>query len=248
VLSTEAKTLKARGLLAVSLGWVAGFTNVVVLIRCGETVSHQTGNTTRLAVAIADLFRHQPEAWNVARFFLGLVASFFGGALVAGWMTEGAPRRFRYAGPISLEAILLTALYWMLTAGVPAGPCAMLAAAAMGLQNGTITRISGAVVRTTHLTGVVTDLALDTVQLARWAAGPKADRLWAQPAARRWVLLACIYGSFLTGGIAGGIFERLFGPGAVLIPVVFLTGLVVWTAARATRGSGALQTSAPDAR
>ncbi len=34
----------------------------------------------------------------------------------------------------------------------------------MGLQNATITKISGAVIRTTHLTGVTTDLGIETVQ------------------------------------------------------------------------------------
>jgi len=45
---------------------------------------------------------------------------------------------------------------------------AAIAACAMGLQNATITKISGSVVRTTHLTGVITDLGLEGTQLLLW--------------------------------------------------------------------------------
>jgi uncharacterized membrane protein YoaK (UPF0700 family) len=229
MLSAEASTFKARGRLAVGLGWVAGYTNVVVLVRCGETVSHQTGNTTRLGVGIADLVGGHGTPAPAAVFYAGLVFAFYIGAAVAGWMTEGVDRRFRFAGPISLEAILLTVVYWVLARGASPTPCTMLAAAAMGLQNGTITRISGAVVRTTHLTGVVTDMALDTVQTVRWMLGPRTEKFWAVPSARRGVLLAGIYGSFLTGAVAGGLFEQHVGATAMLLPVLFLTGLVIWT-------------------
>jgi uncharacterized membrane protein YoaK (UPF0700 family) len=229
MLSKEANTFKARGGLAVGLGWVAGYSNVVVLVRCGETVCHQTGNTTRLGVGISDLISGHGTSIFAAFYYAGLVFAFYLGAVVAGWMTEGVDRRFRYAGPICLEAILLTALYWMLARGAPPTPCTMLAAAAMGLQNGTITRISGAVVRTTHLTGVVTDMALDTVQTIRWLMGPRIEKIWSVPSARRGVLLTGIYGSFLTGAVAGGLFEHRIGATAMLLPVIFLTGLVIWT-------------------
>ena len=52
----------------------------------------------------------------------------------------------------------------------------MLLCAAMGLQNSLVTRLSGAVVRTTHLTGVLTDLGIEG---ARWF------RLWRANLAHR---------------------------------------------------------------
>ena len=38
----------------------------------------------------------------------------------------------------------------------------------MGMQNSLVTRLSGAVVRTTHLTGVVTDLGIEAARWYRW--------------------------------------------------------------------------------
>ena len=89
----------------------------------------------------------------------------------------------------------------------------------MGLQNATITKISGAVVRTTHLTGVVTDLGLEGVQYLLWfydrTRGGGADRrahggvpcaglrVPPQPSLLRVALLASIFGSFLFGVVAG---------------------------------------------
>ncbi len=39
---------------------------------------------------------------------------------------------------------------------------------AMGIQNALVTRVSGAVVRTTHMTGVVTDIGIQLVKMMTW--------------------------------------------------------------------------------
>jgi uncharacterized membrane protein YoaK (UPF0700 family) len=83
-------------------------------------------------------------------------------------MTESAKRRgvrSKYILPMASEALLLSVLAVMVldhhhaTAAI-----ATIAAFTMGLQNATITEISGAVIRTTHLTGVVTDFGLEGVR------------------------------------------------------------------------------------
>jgi uncharacterized membrane protein YoaK (UPF0700 family)/anti-anti-sigma regulatory factor len=113
-----------------------------------------------------------------------------------------------------------------------------IAAFAMGLQNATITRISGAVVRTTHLTGVVTDLGLELVQLFHWWRDKlKADRAFRQrrlwfvsrrhPTVQRVALLASIFASFLFGVIAGTVLYEKLGPAALLAPVLFLSGIML---------------------
>ncbi|WP_316568022.1 DUF1275 family protein [Myxococcus sp. MxC21-1] len=38
----------------------------------------------------------------------------------------------------------------------------------MGLQNALVTRVSGAVVRTTHITGILTDIGIQVVRLGSW--------------------------------------------------------------------------------
>ena len=239
MLKGPAQTFRSRGRLAVGLSWVAGYTNVVMLLAAGQTVSHQTGNATHLGEQVGRAFADRGAAGDAA-YFAALVAAFGVGAFAAGVATDAARRagrRSRFVLPMTAEAILLSVvvlltLRWPLPrGGVPRLAVTLTAAAAMGLQNGTITRISGAVVRTTHLTGVVTDLGLE---LAGLAAGwrrrrPSWRRLGRQPGAQRAVLLAAIFATFLTGAVLGTVAYGWhdLGTAALCVPVLFLAALVV---------------------
>ncbi|MCC6414496.1 MAG: DUF1275 domain-containing protein, partial [Opitutaceae bacterium] len=89
-----------------------------------------------------------------------------------------------------------------------------LAAMACGLQNALTTTYSGAVVRTTHVTGIVTDLGI--------AAGHYLRREAMDP--RRVVLYLVLLTGFIGGGIVGGWGYLHWGFDALLAPAV-LTGL-----------------------
>jgi uncharacterized membrane protein YoaK (UPF0700 family) len=165
-------------------------------------------------------------------------------------MTEGARRRgvpSKYILPLVVEAFLLMVfaigvelvhvgalhespgvLWWMIGA----------ASMAMGLQNATVTRISGSEVRTTHLTGVVTDLGLEGVQYLLWWRDRVRTRHWSRngrlfrvsrrhPTVLRLALLASIYGSFLLGVVIGtGLYMR-WPSVAMVLPITFLL-FIVW--------------------
>jgi anti-anti-sigma regulatory factor len=108
----------------------------------------------------------------------------------------------------------------------------VVATVAMGVQNATITRISCGVVRTTHLTGIVTDLGHESAQLAvvRWMFGRReAD---SRPDARgpsfqRLLLLAGILGAFIAGGVGGALVYREFPQWSMLAPVALLAWIIV---------------------
>ena len=113
-----------------------------------------------------------------------------------------------------------------------------LAAFAMGLQNATITKISGAVIRTTHLTGVTTDLGIESVQYFLWYRDLVRGRRWSRtgrvlkvshrhPSFQRVMLLASIIGSFLLGAIAGTLLFQKFPGAALLLPVSFLGWIIL---------------------
>jgi uncharacterized membrane protein YoaK (UPF0700 family) len=183
MLSAGAYSFRQKSRLAISLSWVAGYTNVITFVMLGSiVVSHVTGNVTHFGLAVGEAIEMQPGAWRQVLFFGHLVLWFFLGAISSAVMTEIARRRgvrSKYMLPMAVEALLLTALALgvalhmggMMSAGNVANHYWMsgVATMAMGLQNATITRISGAVVRTTHLTGVVTDFGLEGVQYALWA-------------------------------------------------------------------------------
>jgi uncharacterized membrane protein YoaK (UPF0700 family) len=238
MLSARAYSFRMKSRLAISLSWIAGYTNVFSLILLGVTSSHATGNFTHFGqVVVQGQFDH-------VLFYAVLLISFLFGAASSGLMMEAARlrgMRSKYILPLAAEAGIL-ALFSigveMLQAGHPltSGLLYWMSAAAafaMGLQNATVTSISGAVVRTTHLTGVTTDLGLEGMQLAlwywdRWRAGGsnRIKRLIKtarrHPTAQRVALLASIIGSFLFG-VGVGTIVSLKWPGLALIPpVVFL--------------------------
>jgi len=72
---------------------------------------------------------------------------------------------------------------------------------AMGLQNSLVTKISNATVRTTHLTGLFTDLGIELSQLFFYKEPTKRQQLYSSIKLR-----LTIISFFFIGGIVGGIF------------------------------------------
>jgi hypothetical protein len=112
-----------------------------------------------------------------------------------------------------------------------------MASLAMGLQNATITKISGAIVRTTHMTGIFTDLGLETVQYLFWWRDKLEEFRWQRvgrllkvsrrhPTAMRLLLLLSIAGSFGFGTVAATIAYAHFSSLALLAPISFLLWVV----------------------
>jgi uncharacterized membrane protein YoaK (UPF0700 family) len=240
MLSAHAYSFRQKSKLAVSLSWIGGFTNVVSLLAMGTLVSHVTGSVTQLGRSIGT------NDIDNAIFTVFLVVTFTLGAVLSALLTETARRRgwrSKYILPMGLEAILLTLLVARLSSDVPATTgvilyqAAGLASLAMGLQNATITRISGSIVRTTHLTGIFTDLGLEGVQYFFWWADElakkrrqRAGRLLQisrrHPTALRLLLLLSIAASFAMGAIVGTVAYLHWHAMSLLGCVAFLSWIV----------------------
>ena len=54
MLSASAYSFRQKSRLAISLSWVAGYTNVITFIACAVVISHATGNVTHFGKAVAD--------------------------------------------------------------------------------------------------------------------------------------------------------------------------------------------------
>jgi uncharacterized membrane protein YoaK (UPF0700 family) len=158
-------TQKAR--LAVTLAWVAGYVNIVGIVVCGRAVSHVTGTVSAFGKDVAD------GDWGLLSASGWLLWWFLVGAFSSGLATDIARRRrwkSIYVLPMAVEAVVLSA--FALTIALEGAPQveggevltggAFLAATgfacfAMGLQNATITRISGGGGGTPHLSRGGTD-------------------------------------------------------------------------------------------
>jgi uncharacterized membrane protein YoaK (UPF0700 family) len=138
-------------LLAASAGWL----NMVGYLGLAhQAISHVTGTITASALAVS-----QGQAGDAVRA-VTVVACFFVGAMTSGIIIGDAALSSgrRYGVALLIESALILAAMLYFRAGHFAGEYA--AAAAVGLQNALATSYSGAVIRTTHMTGVVTDLGL----------------------------------------------------------------------------------------
>lgn len=199
----------AGGLLLTA---AAGCVNAVALGSAYHAVTHMTG--TVFAVSL-EFSRGQTD---IALRAAAVVASFFVGAALSGAIVQQSSLHAgrRYGVALMVEGVILLGAFIGLTKQSIAGE--VLAAVACGLQNALATSYSGAVIRTTHMTGVVTDLG---IAVGHWLARQPVE--WF----RVRILLVLLLG-FTSGGAMGALAFPVLGATTLLIPAltVFVAGLV----------------------
>ncbi|MAL03466.1 MAG: DUF1275 family protein [Arenimonas sp.] len=193
---------------AAALAFVAGMVNVVGYLGFEhQAITHLTGTTTLLGAALA--------GGNLAASLqlAGMVLAFVAGAALSGLLIQDSVLRLgrRYGVALTIEALLLAVSVPLFQRGLFAGP--LLAAGAIGLQNAMATTYSGAVVRTSHVSGMFTDLGIMLGHALRGL--PLARR-------RLWLCLVII-SAFLAGGVAGAFVFAQAGYAALYLPAA-LTG------------------------
>lgn len=203
---------RGRGLseagLSLCLAGAAGAVNAGGFLLVGAYTSHMSGIVSAMADHLV------LGALPVVLAGLLALLAFVAGAMASAMLINRGRRRGRrnpYLAPLRLEAWLLLAgggAGWLVShrAGTlpPAALMTPLLCFLMGLQNATITKISGARMRTTHMTGIVTDIGVELGKLLYWN---RAGRLDGRPYVRadrtKLRLLLALLGSFFLGGVAG---------------------------------------------
>lgn len=177
------------------LAAIAGAVNAIGLLGFEhQGVSHLTGTSTLLGLSLVNL--DLPGGTHLVLIILSFVA----GAALSGAITDGAVLRLgrRYSVALLIEAALLLAAMVALGRGSSSGH--LLASAACGLQNGMVSIYSGASIRTTHVSGLFTDLG---TMLGARLRGHPLDR-------RKAVLFLLLISGFILGGSVGAYgFQRL---------------------------------------
>lgn len=221
-------------ILALLLPGVAGAVNASGFLMLGMYTSHMTGQTARIGDEIAQ------GRWSGGINASGCVAVFVAGAAISTALINRANRlyRARYVGPLMLETLAL-ATYTALTRSASQDASFSLSALlcfSMGLQNAMVTRISGAVIRTTHVTGMMTDIGIESVRLVEWVSQEFRRRaafetlgilrlFFAAPEWKKLRLHLSICAAFLTGALVGPELFLHLGPLAMLIPCAVLLSL-----------------------
>lgn len=190
------------------LAFMAGIINVVGLLGFDhQAVTHLTGTTSMFSNALSE-----GDWWKAWRLF-EVVGSFALGAVASGILIQDSALKLgrRYGVALALEAVLLAICVPLLMEHRHLGVC--LASAGCGLQNAMATTYSGSTVRTTHLSGMFTDLGIYLGHLLR---GIPVD--W-----RRLKLCVTIIAGFACGGVAGALLFRKIVYFALWIPA-FMAG------------------------
>lgn len=224
--SGSRRTYRHNIYLASTLSLVAGIVNITGWMGLGVLTTNVTGHFVFLSEELIH------KNFQIALGFFLLINSFLLGAFVSSLFTESGRYKTQkhlvsYVLPISIEIALLLGVafsdlfleniedYRILLA--------MLLLFAMGLQNALVTYVSQSVVRTTHLTGIFTDLGIELSQL-----------LFYKKAEHRKVLKESVFlkvmiiGSFTFGGIFGTILYTSYGLKALLLGVFILFAVLTY--------------------
>ena len=188
------------------LALIAGSVNAIALLGFNhQGVSHLSGSSTQLGVELVH------GQMDTALHLLFLLLSFVLGAAISGCVIGNQSLRLgrRYGLALLAESMTLLLAMVMLERGNDIGN--LLASAACGLQNAMTSTYSGAVVRTTHVTGLFTDLG---IMLGLKLRGQKVDR-------RHVLLYLTLISGFIGGGVLGAIaylqwyYLSLIGPASM---------------------------------
>jgi uncharacterized membrane protein YoaK (UPF0700 family) len=221
------RTVAANRQLGWTLAFVAGAINAGGFLAVQQYTSHVTGTVSSLADNLAlghlDL---------VIDAIVG-VLSFLAGAICCALMVNFARRRqlsSEFALPLMLEAglILCFGLLGSRLAefeGLLVPFTVVLLCFIMGLQNAVVTKLSQSVIRTTHMTGIVTDLGIELGKALYW------NRDGSQPPVRasleRIQVLGGLLAAFTLGGVLGAFGFKHLGYASTVPLALLLASLAL---------------------
>ena len=202
--------------LASLLSFVAGIVNITGYFAVQRLTTNVTGH---FAFFADEVFKRE---YNMAWVYLLYILAFFVGAFFSSLLVELVARksqRYIYVVPVAMEILILIAVALMGKAKLLSSPdffaCSLLFA--MGLQNSLVTSISNSVVRTTHLTGLFTDLGIELSQLFFFKKPEQRHKLLGSIRLR-----LAIISFFFLGCLIGGYFCVKFGILSLLLAAALL--------------------------
>ncbi|WP_243295085.1 YoaK family protein [Geothrix mesophila] len=199
--------------LAWAMAFVAGAVNAGGFLAVSHYTSHVTGVVSSMADELAD------GDLATALAALAMMLSFLAGAFVCTTLISFGQRRrmrSRYALTLVFEALLMMVFGLMgnrlqqeIRFTLPS--TVMLLCFIMGMHNTVTSIISGAAVRTTHLTGTVTDIGIELSRLTYVNVHHRHGRERIVANRQKLTLLLLILVSFIVGGVSGALGFRHIG-------------------------------------
>jgi len=200
----------------------------------GQYTSHMTGIVSSIGdhFALASLLPVLGGLSMLASFILGAVAT----AILVNWGRRHKVHS-EFTLPLLLEAIVLllfglAGAYLHLYKPLTVPTIALMLCFVMGLQNAIITKISKAEIRTTHMTGIVTDIGIELGRLMYWNKSIEGNQTHLVVANRKKLTAhLLIFGMFLSGAIVGAVSFKTTGYISVVpisISLIIISSLQIY--------------------
>jgi len=198
-------TNKVLGLL---LAFNAGAVNAGGFLVLHMYTSHMTGFASQLADGL--VLGNTRLLLNA----LGAVLAFLSGAAVCAVLVNWGRQHHLhsvYALPLLVEAALMfpfglmgaITLTWPTPFAVPL--TVLLLSFIMGLQNAVASKTSGGSIRTTHMTGNITDLGIELGKMIYWNGRATPASAWVRHNRQRMQMSGGLVGMFVLGGALGAL-------------------------------------------
>lgn len=204
--------------LSILLSFVAGIVNITGVLALKTLTTNVTGHFAYFAEEIS-----KQNFSNAITFFVFTIF-FLLGSFSSNFITEISSKKNPHLGhviPISIEIVLLYLIGFF---GKPNDLSsfegkwiAYTLLFSMGIQNSLVTKISQSTVRTTHLTGLFTDLGIELSQLFFYKKPEETKKLRTSIYLRLFII-----SFFFTGCIVGGFVYRFLMMKTLLIGAFFL--------------------------
>lgn len=212
------RTVQHNLRIAIILSFVAGIVNVSGILALNELTTNVTGHFALFIRDVADF-----KFWKGTIYFL-YIFSFLFGSFSSSVLIETYKENKKlnvFVIPSLIECLILLVVAVLSNFPQFNNPelmvCALLFA--MGLQNSFVTKLSNAVVRTTHLTGLFTDLGIELSQLFFPTTHPNRKEIKSTIKLRLYIIAF-----FFFGGLTAGFFYSTleFKLNTLLLGVVIL--------------------------
>ena len=204
--------------LATLLSFVAGIVNVTGVLSIQTLTTNVTGHFAYFAQEI------MKQDYAAAITFFVFTIFFLLGAFTSNFLAELISKKhpnLSHVIPLSLEMVILIAVgvFGMASelSSYEGKWIAFSMLFAMGIQNSLVTKISQSTVRTTHLTGLFTDLGIELSQLFFYKKPEENKKLKTSIYLRLSIIIF-----FFTGCILGGFLYNLLEMKTLFFAAIFL--------------------------
>ncbi|MBF9254132.1 DUF1275 domain-containing protein [Pontibacter sp. 172403-2] len=224
----KVRTFKHNRKLAAALSFIAGMVNITGVLSVNTLTTNVTGHFAFFAEDV------EQEHYSLAWLSLLYILAFLAGSFTSSFSTHLSLRKGYknpHVAPMAAEILILFVLgltgNFILGSDASGFFVAMLMLFSMGLQNALVTHVSKSVVRTTHLTGLFTDLGIELAQLC--FPGTQEQRTKLTKSVR---LRLVIITFFFLGCVLGGYIHGVLEMGTLAVAAVLLLVTLLYDSAR----------------